>query len=216
MPGPRSFIRLRLVVRYRRVLRRWLRRRLDALLVRSVAVAREHFRGRLTYAAAGWEEVDWAVFDLVGVSFYRSARNRDGYRERVRALARDQGRPLLITEFGCGASVGADERGAGSFRAVNWFRDLPRIAGDLPRDESVQAGYLRELIGLYDAEGAHGCFVLTYAMPGSPRSQDPGADLDKAGFALGVDVDGVVVRKQAFHAVAECFSQLAGRFPSTS
>ena len=53
-------------------------------------------------------------------------------------------------------------------------------------------------------------------MPGYPRSQDPGADLDKAGFALVVDVDGVVVRKQAFHVVAECFSQPAGRFPSTS
>ncbi|WP_432512268.1 hypothetical protein [Kineococcus sp. SYSU DK001] len=215
VPGPRSFIRLRLVVRHRRILRRWLHHRLNALLARSVAVAREHFRGPVTYAAAGWEEVDWAVFDHVGVSFYRSARNRDGYRERVRALARDHGRPLLITEFGCGAFVGANDRGAGSFHAVNWFSDPPRIDGDLPRDESVQASYLRELIGLYDAEGARGCFVFAYAMPGYPRSQDPAADLDKAGFALVVDVDGVLVRKQAFQAVAECFSGMAGRPPCT-
>ena len=205
VPGPRSFIRLALILRYRRVLRRRIQRRLADLLTRAAEVARNQFTGPLTYSAAAWEEVDWTIFDLVGVSLYRSARNRGNYRERVRALAHDHGRPLLITEFGCGAFVGADDRGAGSFQIVNWFSDPPRIRGDFARDESVQAGYLSNLIDLYDTGDVHGCFVFTYAMPGYPRSDDPAYDLDKAGFGLITVDDGTLKRKQAFDAVADRF-----------
>lgn len=81
VPGPRSFIRLKVVLRCRKILRRHIRRRLDALLRRATAVARESFRGQVTYSAAAWEDVDWALFDVVGVSLYRSAANHDHYRD---------------------------------------------------------------------------------------------------------------------------------------
>jgi hypothetical protein len=210
IPGPRSFIRLRLVLRFRSLLRGRVRRRVNALLTRASTVARQTFTGPLCYSAAAWEDVDWSVFDLAGVSLYRSLGNRDNYSERVRALAADHGRPFLITEFGCGAFVGADDRGAAPFQIVNWFTDPPRIRGDLARDESVQAAYLAELIDLYDAEDVHGCFVFTYTMPGYPHSSDPARDLDKAGFGLVTndEDDGAVRCKQAFHAVAERYSTL--------
>ncbi|WP_114558437.1 hypothetical protein [Desertihabitans aurantiacus] len=213
VPGPRSFIRLQVVLRLRRLLRRRVRRRLEALLARAAAVARENFDGPLGYAAAAWEDVDWTLFDFVGVSLYRSAGNRAGYREQVRRLATDHEPPLLITEFGCGAFAGADDRGAGSFQVVDWFSDPPRIRGDVARDESVQATYLTELIDLYDAEDVHGCFVFTYAMPDYPRRTDPAHDLDKAGFGL-VCTDGnggEPQRKQAFDAVAGRFAAIASR-----
>ena len=123
----------------------------------------------------------------------------------MRALAHDHGRPLLITEFGCGAFVGAADRGAGSFQIVNWFTNPPRVRGDFPRDESVQADYLSDLIDLYDTEDVHGCFVFTYAMPGYTPSDNPACDLDKAGFGLIAVDDGILKRKQAFHAVADRF-----------
>ncbi len=211
VPGLRSFIRLRLIIRFRRALRRRIKRRLSHLLTRTAAVARHQFNGPLTYSAAAWEEVDWAVFDLVGVSLYRSARNRVGYRERVRALVDENDKPILVTEFGCGAFVGADDRGAGSFYIVNWLADPPRIRGDFERDESVQADYLTDLIDLYDSERVHGCFVFTYAMPEYALHDEPARDLDRAGFGL-VSVDGGVLnRKRAFHAVADRFGRIARR-----
>ncbi|MGX1779445.1 hypothetical protein ACWIGW_45560 [Nocardia brasiliensis] len=207
VPGPRSFLRLQLVIRFHRVLRRRIDRRLHKLLDRAVTVARAGFNGPVTYSAAGWESVDWSPFDLVGAALYRSARNQDTYRDRIRALVRDHDKPVIVTEFGCGAFAAADRRGAGSFQIVDWFASPPRIRGDHPRDESVQARYLTELIDLFDTEGVHGCFVFTFVMPGFSYADDPAYDLDKAGFGLvAVGTDGVAERKQAFDAVADRYS----------
>ncbi|MBK1787619.1 hypothetical protein [Prauserella cavernicola] len=209
VPGPRSFLRLKLVIRYHRLLRRRIDRELHRLLTRAAGTARNHFSGPITYSAAAWENIDHSLVDVVGVSLYRSGRNRAGYPERLRELVDSTTKPVVITEFGCGAFTGADARGAGSFTIVNWFADPPRIRGDHPRDESVQARYLTELIDLYDAEDVHGCFVFTFAMPGYPADSDPARDLDKAGFGLLLHHDdGTIRHKEAFHAVAARYRDL--------
>ncbi|MFE7764427.1 hypothetical protein [Streptomyces sp. NPDC057438] len=211
VPGPRSFLRLKLIVRFRRLLRRRIARRLHPLLTAAVTAARGRFGGPVTYSAAGWEPVDWSLFDQVGVSLYRSRRNRAGYTDRLRGLVRDHDKPVVITEFGCGAFTGAEDRGAGSFWIVNWFAAPPRIRGDHPRDEAAQARCLGELIGQYEDEGVHGCFVFTYAMPDFPRREDPRLDLDKAGFGVvAVTDDGTRHPKEAFREVARRYGDLAG------
>ncbi|MFB6722219.1 hypothetical protein ACFCV3_18730 [Kribbella sp. NPDC056345] len=214
VPGPRSFLRLKLILRFHRVLQRRIDRRLHKLLSAAAAIARRRFHGPVTYSAAGWENVDWSPFDLVGVSLYRGRRNHTTYLDRVRTLVRDNDKPVVITEFGCGAFTGADLRGAGSFQIVNWFAESPRIRGDHPRDEAVQARYLGELIELYDAEGVHGCFVFTYAMPDFPHRDTPQLDLDKAGFGvIAVTEDGVQRPKQAFDEVARRYGAIAAKRP---
>lgn len=208
--GPRSFLRLKLIVRFHRLLRRRIDRRLHTLLTAAVTSARHRFGGPVTYSAAGWEHVDWSLFDLVGVSLYRSGRNHATYADRLRALVRDHDMPVVITEFGCGVFTGADQRGAGSFWIVDWFATPPRIRGDHPRDESVQARYLGELIDQYDAEGVHGCFVFTFAMPDFPRHEDPRLDLDKAGFGIvAATGDGAYSPKEAFHEIARRYGDMA-------
>ncbi|WP_194819915.1 hypothetical protein [Nocardia sp. XZ_19_385] len=207
VPGPKSFIRLKIILRWRRLLRRRLDRRLHTLLTAAAATARRHFHGPLTYGAAGWEHVDWSLFDLVGVSLYRGAGNHAGYTDRLRGLVRDHDKPVVITEFGCGAFTGADLRGAGSFQIVNWFAAAPYIRGDHPRDETVQARYLCELIDQYTAQGVYGCFVFTFVMPDFPFRDDPRLDLDKAGFGIVAVSESTPRRpKAAFHAVAERYS----------
>lgn len=209
VPGPKSFLRLRLILRFHKALRRRIKRRLGRLLESAATTARRQFHGPLGYAAAGWEVVDWSLFDLVGVSLYRSRRNQDTYADRLRSLVREHGKPVVITEFGCGAFTGADQRGAGSFQIVNWFATPPVIRDDHPRDEDVQARYLGELIDLYAAEGVHGCFVFTYAMPDFPRRDDPQLDLDRAGFGVvAVQEDGTSRPKAAFHEVARRYRAL--------
>ncbi|WP_128382575.1 glycoside hydrolase family 113 [Streptomyces cavernae] len=210
VPGPRSFLRLKLILRFRRLLRRRIDRRLHRLLTIAVTTARRRFGGPVTYSAGGWEHVDWSLFDLVGVSLYRSRRNHTTYTDRLRSLVRDHDKPVVITEFGCGAFTGADQRGAGAFWIVNWFAVPPHIRGDHPRDEAVQARYLGELIDQYDAEGVHGCFVFTFATPDFPRHDDPRLDLDKAGFGVvAVTGEGVCSPKEAFHEVARRYGDMA-------
>lgn len=217
VPGPKSFIRLKLILRLHRLLRRRLDRRLHTLLSAAAATSRRRFHGPLTYSAAGWEHVDWSLFDLVGVSLYRGARNLASYADRLRGLVRDHDKPIVITEFGCGAFTGADLRGAGSFQIVNWFAATPHVRGDHPRDETVQARYLSELIDQYNAEGVYGCFVFTFAMPDFPHRDDPRLDLDKAGFGI-VAVSETAPRrpKAAFHAVAQRYGDTTNRFTPES
>ncbi len=211
VPGGWSYLRLMIIIRAGRLFRRRITRRLDVLLQQAAYTARGSFAGPVGYSAAGWEEVDWSRFDAVGVSLYRSGTDHQAYADRVAALVRDHDRPVIITEFGCGAFIGADRRGAGSFRIVNWFTDPPRLRDDHPRDESVQAGYLGELIDLYATSGVSGCFVFTFAMADYPRRDDPQIDLDKAGFGVVAVTEDEPTRwtpKQAFHTVARRFAAL--------
>jgi hypothetical protein len=211
VPGPWSFVRLGVVLRWRRLLRRRVTRRLDALLSAASTVARRHFAGPLSYAAAGWERVDWSRFDVVGVNLYRGGPDPAVYVRRLRAVLRDQDRPVVITEFGCGAFVGADRRGAASFRIVNWFATPPRIRDAPVRDEDTQARYLGDLIALYAAEGVHGCFAFTFVMRDFPHRPDPHHDLDMAGFGLvAVAPDGPLAwqPRAAFHEVARRYGAL--------
>lgn len=186
LPGPRLFLRLQVLIRprWRRLFDRRITRRLPRLLTRAMSTAREHFHGPVTYAAGYWEQVDWSGFDLVGVNLYRLGVDDAGYERRLRELVDGADKPVVVTEFGCGAFAGAERRGPGSFLIVDWFADPPRVKDGHTRDESVQADYLTELIELYARHGVHGCFAYTFASPGFPHHTDPRLDLDMAGFGL--------------------------------
>jgi hypothetical protein len=205
VPGPHTLVRLKLL---RFMPRARVNRRLDALLADAAKRARREFRGPVTYAAAFWEEVDWSRFDVVGVNLYRFAGNEARYAETVRALLADK--PVVITEFGCAAHVGADRSGPAGFLIVQWLRSTPRVAPGHVRDEAVQAAYLRELLEVYEAEGVDGAFAFTFAMPDFPhRPEDPEHDLDMAGFGVvRVTADGWE-RKAAFYELARCYATQA-------
>lgn len=217
IPGPHVVVRLRLLrFAERRRLRARIAPRLHRLLADAVAAVRPVFGGPVTYGAGYWEPVDWSRFDVAGVNLYRFAATADGYDERVRALVRDAGRPVAITEFGCCPHRGADRSGPAGFMAVDWLRSRPRLRDGVVRDEGVQAAYLAELIDLYAAAGVHAAFAFTFAMPSFPhRPDDPRHDLDTAAFGV-VKVTPEDPHawepKEAFSAVAERYGAL-GRGP---
>lgn len=217
IPGPHVLVRLRLLrFAERRRLRARIARRLDRLLADAVTAVRPVFGGPVTYGAGYWEPVDWSRFDVAGVNLYRFAANADGYEERLRALVRDAGRPVAITEFGCCPHRGADRSGPAGFMAVDWLRSRPQVRDGVVRDEGVQAAYLAELIDLYAAEDVHAAFAFTFAMPSfAHRPDDPRHDLDTAGFGVvkvTPDDPHAWEPKQAFAAVAERYGA-RGRGP---
>ncbi|MET8864914.1 hypothetical protein ABZW11_18410 [Nonomuraea sp. NPDC004580] len=211
VPGPGVFFRLRILLRWGRFFRRRITRRLGALLAETLAIVRGQFRGPVTYAAGYWEQVDWSGFDLAGVNLYRRGTDPAAYEATLLKLLREAGKPVVVTEFGCGAHVGAERRGPGSFMIVNWFADPPHVRAGHVRDEGTQARYLSELIELYARHGVHGCFVFTFAMADFPHRQDPRGDLDMAGFGI-VKVPpgepGSWTRKEAFDEVARRYAAI--------
>jgi len=183
LPGRWLFLRVQVLVRWRRFFDRRITRKLNVLIRAALAVARREFHGPITYAAGYWEPVDWSGFDLVGVNLYRFGNDPAGYAERLDKLV-ESGKPVVITEFGCGSFAGAEQRGPGSFLIVNWFASPPRIKDGYVRDEATQAAYLEDLITLYADRGVHGCFVFTFSMADFPHSPVPRVDLDMAGFGI--------------------------------
>jgi hypothetical protein len=160
--------------------------RVNAFLAKAVAVVRERFGGKVTYASIPPEHVDWAPFDVVSVDLYRSAKVADRFRDGVRALVA-QGKPVAITEFGTATYRGAGDKGAQAAEIVEWDADTVtplRLNGDYTRDEEEQARYLRELLDLFDAEGVDSTFVFTFANYASPHRDDPREDLDLASYGI--------------------------------
>ncbi|WP_249352308.1 hypothetical protein [Nocardiopsis akebiae] len=194
--------------------------RVNTFLRDAVAAVREHFQGRLTYAAIQFEQVDWTPFDIVTYELLRSAEVADRFRDAVRTLARGP-KPLAVTGFGTAAYRGAGDRGG---RVLDVVEQDPRtgvpvrLNGVYERDEAGQAAYLSELLEVFEAEGVDSAFVFLFALPGYPHRPDgdPRDDLDRAGLGIVKLLEGVRGQtypdmewepKAAFEAVARRYQR---------
>lgn len=188
-------------------------RPLNDFLSRAATAVRDAFHGPITYASAPIEEVDWRPFDFVSVDYYRAAKNRDTYAERLqRHFA--HGKPVIITEVGCCAYRGAEDKGAMAW-AIMDSTDRTQLNGHYIRDEELQARELRDMLGILHRNGVEGIFVFTFVSPALPHATDARRDLDLASYALvksyatgfGVTYPDLPWEpKAAFRAVADIFS----------
>jgi hypothetical protein len=155
---------------------------LNAFLARASQEVRSVFRGPLTYSSAPIEDVDWGLFDVVGVDYYRGKRNRATYGERLNRYVA-LGKPVIITEVGCCTYQGAEDKGGRAFMIVD--RKHPeRLKSGYVRDEELQAREVADMLGILDTAGADGAFVFTFVMPTLKHSEDPLHDFDKASYSL--------------------------------
>ncbi|MEU4144516.1 hypothetical protein [Streptomyces parvulus] len=162
--------------------------RINAFLRDAASTVREHFRGKLTYAAIQFEQVDWTPFDMVTFELIRSAEVADRFRDAVRTLAQAP-KPLAITGFGTAAYRGAGDRGGRVLEVVEHDPETKvpvRLNGIYERDEAGQAAYLSELLEIFETEGVDSAFVFLFALPGYPHRPDgdPRDDLDRAGLGI--------------------------------
>ena len=121
-----------------------VQKRLAAFTAKAAAVGRSVFRGRLSYAAMqdpSFENVDWNLFDIVGIDYYSYFPQRADYVRELRKFQR-WGKPLAITSSApvrssaprsragwAGASSTTPRhrrRSRGTWCAVNAYR--PRIS----------------------------------------------------------------------------------------
>ncbi|MGW5224291.1 hypothetical protein ACWEP5_04915 [Nocardia niigatensis] len=165
--------------------------RVNALLSRAAAIARDRFRGRLTYCSLPFEQVDWDKFDILATDAgYRGAELAPGYRDTMRAyvaLGERLGKPVAITEFGCPSFRGAPDAGPHGFDIIEWDPDTARplrLDGSYQRDEPAQAAHLTDLLGILDAEGVDAAFYYCFARYDLPHRDDAGLDLDLASPGL--------------------------------
>jgi hypothetical protein len=161
-----------------------MQRRLDRFTAKAARVGRSVFHGRLSYAAAQDDEVDWNLFDVVGIDYYSYFRERaDHVRELERHLR--WGKPLAITEFGTCAYVGAPETAGMGWYIVDFDKNPPEIKGDPVRSERVQAAYLTDLLDVFESMGLYAAMAFEFVSPDAPhRPDDPRHDIDLASYSI--------------------------------
>ena len=201
-----------------------VRARMNDFLRRAVDAVRARFGGKVSYASLPLEGVDWAPFDIIATDAgYRTAATAAQFRDLMRAFVaqgRALGKPVAVTEFGCGAYRGAADSAKDAHAIVAWGDDgrPTELNGDYVRDEQEQATYLRELLDVFEAEGVDAAFVYTFARYDLPHRDDPRADLDTASAGVVKVLDGQRGRrypdmpwepKATFDALAEYYGRSA-------
>jgi hypothetical protein len=192
-----------------------LLRRFNTFLAQAVAAVRQQFAGPVTYASGAWEQVDWSLFDIVGIDAYRDAGNKDAYREQLRAYFAHE-RPVVVTEFGCCTYKGAQDRGGLGWAIVDRSAQPPHLTEDVIRDELAQVEYLAEVLNILEEEQVEGAFWFTFASYTYPWNPDPRRDLDSAAYGVVKILDSATGEqypgmpwdpKRAFYALAERYAR---------
>ncbi|MER6454224.1 abortive phage infection protein [Streptomyces sp900105245] len=161
-----------------------MQRRLDRFTAKAAAVGRSVFRGRLSYAAAQDDRVDWRLFDVVGIDYYSYFADKAHYVRELKRYLRF-GKPLAITEFGTCAYVGAPETAGMGWDVVDHDKHPEEIKGHLVRSERTQAAYLGQLLDVFDSLDLYAAMAFEFVTPDAPhRPDDPPHDLDMAGYSV--------------------------------
>lgn len=161
-----------------------VQRRLNAFTAKAAAVGRSVFGGRLSYAAAQDDEVDWTLFDVVGIDYYSYHQDPADYVRELRRYLR-WGKPLAITEFGTCTYAGAPQAGGMGWSVVDYDKDPPEIKGGLVRSEHTQAAYLTDLLSVFESMGLYAAMAFEFLTADAPhRPGDPLHDLDMASYAI--------------------------------
>jgi hypothetical protein len=169
--------------------------RLNDYLSGLTAALRSAFSGPLIYAALPFEQVDWSLFDYVGVDYYREARTKERYVEKLQSYLAT-GKPVIITEFGMRTFRGAESSGVLGFGVTDttrlylhtrpvigrFFR--PRLNGIYERDESMQARELGETLDELERAGVAGALLSTFATPEAVTNDDPRYDVDMDSMSI--------------------------------
>ncbi|MGI5186161.1 abortive infection protein [Dactylosporangium sp. CA-152071] len=201
------------------------RARLNVFLKRAAEVARRNFGGELIYSAGPFEDVDWSIVDYVGLTYYYSVHeNREGYERELFAYHR-WGKPVVISEYGSPAYVGAAERGLMAFDVADRTRQPAVIFDGYVRNEQAQADFHRRMLAMFEDLGIHSVGIAEFIHPTHPHSEDPRYDLDIASWALTRTVRENFSDwaspyrwepKEAYFAIGEYFAKAAARALQTA
>lgn len=159
---------------------------LNRILNEMVMAVREEFNGQVTYSSGTWEIVDWSLFDIIGIDYYRNGETPEEYIAGLDRYVKI-GKPVVVMEMGSCAYKGAAERGSFGFAILQGTDDsgCPVYEGGAApgRDETVQADYIASTIELLRQGGADGVFVYVFSFPIYPYDPD-GTDYDMTSYAL--------------------------------
>ena len=173
----------------------------------AVATVKNEFSGKITYASAMWERVDWSDFDLVSMNLYKASFNKSYFNKTLDKLA-SYGKPVAITEFGCCSYNGADDKGPTGYSVLDISKKPPAFTEKCSRNEKVQADYIIDALQTYDSKNVEGTFIFDFYSQKLTYSDNPGNDYDMASFSITKSLgNNTWVAKESFHRIAENYKK---------
>lgn len=160
--------------------------KLNGVLSNICKKVRSNFNGQVTYSSGIWEQVNWDLFDIVGVDLYRDTQADEQYLNQLKSY-QAYNKPVYVMEVGCCAYKGAAVRGGGGFSILQGTTpDGKGIYenGIVPeRSEKEQADYIHEQIKLISSSGIEGMFVYVFSFPCAPYRKN-GFDNDMTSYSI--------------------------------
>ena len=156
---------------------------INSLFRTTVPLVRKNFTGEILYSYGTGETINWDIFDYIGCNKYLDAESEATYADDLAVLC-ENGKPVIITEFGSCSYSKAYQYGGMAWDVIDWDQTPPRFIELLIRDEQLQADVIDESIDIFVKEKMAGCFVYEFLTPGMPHTDDPWTDLDMAGYGL--------------------------------
>ncbi|WBB62335.1 abortive phage infection protein [Streptomyces sp. WMMC500] len=195
-----------------------MQRKLDEFTARAAAVGRSVFGGQLSYAAAQHDEVDWSLFDIVGIDYYSYHPRPADYVSELRTYLRF-GKPLSIAEFGCCTYEGAPADGGMGWYKIDYNKKPPELKEPLVRSERTQAAYVTDVYDVIESMGLHSAHAFEFVLPQSWHwPNDPVHDLDMVSYSLVKSIQDTPgdpespwhwEPKEAYHALASRYARAA-------
>lgn len=161
-------------------------KKLNEILGRICVAVRANFKGLVTYSSGTWEDVDWELFDIVGIDYYRRGESAEEYVQNLEKYKLRK--PLIVMEVGSCAYEGAAQKGDGGFAVLQGTNPDGTgiyLGGEVPvRNENEQADYVETQVKLLSNAEVNGVFVYVFAFPIMPYAGEGNKDLDMTSFSL--------------------------------
>lgn len=159
--------------------------KLNLILADICKAVRDRFKGSVTYASGTWEDVDWDMFDIIGVDYYRNGEPEQQYIDGLKKYK--SSKPLFVMEVGCCTYEGAATKGSTGFTILQGVNPdgTVKYEGDKApvRSEKEQADYVETQVDLLGKTNANGVFIFVFAFPIMPYGEE-GLDLDMTSYSL--------------------------------
>ena len=196
--------------------RKKIYKELNNFLADVVNKIKENFGGKISYASGTWENIDWDLFDFIGIDHYLASYNKSTYVNELKSYFRFN-KPVAVLEFGCCSYKGADKKGGAGWAITEIENERPVIKKGYIRDETVQANYIVELLDIFKVQNVYAAFVFTFINPMYKFNINPKYDLDMASYGIVKPINdsnensylGLPwIPKKAFYRLAEYYEKI--------
>mgnify|MGYP001572747758 CR=1 FL=1 len=138
---------------------------LNIILSKFVPEIRKVFGGKITYASLITENIDYSLFDYIGLNYYWYFGNMLNYASRLKNLSKKYEKKIIITEFGTCCYKFASFLDGAAYYPIQQLKlhEKPILKWMIIRDEKEQIKYLKRCFKNFEEVNVEGAFIFDYA-----------------------------------------------------